>query len=79
MYYTPLMEIFAFVHPRSSSEKIESMGHNQFQVYVTAPPAEGKANQAALVALARYLKIRKNQIFLVRGEKSKRKVFEIKP
>jgi len=73
------MEIIALVHPRSKKEKVEILGSNHFKVHVTAPPTDGKANQAVLVILAKYLNIKKSQIALVRGEKSKRKVFEVQP
>ena len=71
------MEIHAIVHPRSTKEHVENIGHNLFQVYVIAPPVDGKANQAVIALLAKYFNIRKNQIILIRGEKSKRKVFEV--
>ena len=46
-------------------------------VYVNAPPLEGKANKAVIEALTEHLGIKKGKVVLVRGEKSKNKVFEI--
>jgi len=48
-----------------------------FKVRVTAPPIEGRANQAVIELLAEYFKVRKSAIKIIRGEKSKNKIVEI--
>lgn len=47
-------------------------------VYVNAPPLEGKANNAAIEALANYYTVKKSAITLLSGHKSKHKRFEIR-
>ena len=44
------------------------------KVYLTAPPVEGKANKALIEFLAEHFKIKKYQVSIVRGEKSRNKV-----
>lgn len=46
-------------------------------IYVHEPPLEGKANKAILEALADHLKIKKSQLVLIRGEKSKIKTYKV--
>ena len=47
------------------------------KVKIHAPPLEGRANEAVAKALAGHLNIKKYQVELVSGAKSKHKVFRI--
>jgi len=49
----------------------------QLRAYVTAPPAEGKANKALIEIVAKYFKVKKSSVKIVKGEKSREKVMEI--
>ncbi|MFA4835076.1 MAG: DUF167 domain-containing protein [Dehalococcoidia bacterium] len=49
----------------------------QLKVYLTAPPAEGKANKALIELLADHFKVKKSSVRIVKGEKSRNKVVEI--
>ena len=53
-------------------------GNDRFKVYVTAPPVNGKANKAVIKVLAEYLKVKKRNIKIIKGKKSKEKIVEIK-
>lgn len=44
---------------------------------LTAPPVDGKANEAAIKALAHFLGLKKSQINLVFGHTARQKRFEI--
>ena len=50
---------------------------DRFKVYLTAPAIEGKANKALIKFLANHFEVKKNQIIIVRGQKSRDKVVEI--
>lgn len=52
-------------------------GEGMFKVYVNAPPVDGKANKAIIEVLAEYFKVRKSNVKIIRGEKSKQKIIEI--
>lgn len=71
------MIISVSVHPNSKNPKVVREDSNKFKVYVNQPAIEGRANQAVIEALAKHLKTKKSKIFLVSGEKSKNKIFEI--
>lgn len=72
------MKITVIVHPNNRKPRIESDLMGMMHVYVNAPPLEGKANVAVIESLAKNFKLKKNEIVLISGEKSKVKVFEIK-
>lgn len=71
------MKISVIAHPHAKKPRIEEDLLGTLHVYVKEPPLEGKANKAIIEALANYYEIKKGRVFLVKGEKSKNKVFEI--
>ena len=46
--------------------------NDRLKVYVTAPPVNGKANKAVIKVLAEYLKIKKRNVKIIKGNKSKK-------
>lgn len=63
------------VTPRSSRDRIE-VGE-PVKVYVTAPPADGEANDAVVRVVAKALGIAKSRVTVVKGHKSRDKVLEV--
>jgi uncharacterized protein (TIGR00251 family) len=47
------------------------------KVYLTAPPVEGKANDALVDFLAEHYGVRRSQIDIIKGLKSRNKVINI--
>jgi len=64
------------VIPRASQNKIIQEG-NRYKVYLTTPPVEGKANKALIEFLADHFKVKKQQIAIIKGEKSREKLIRI--
>ena len=52
--------------------------NDRFKVYVTALPVNGKANKSVIKVLAEYLKVKKRNIKIIKGNKSKEKIIEIR-
>lgn len=71
------MEIQVKVKLKSKKEGIELTPEGVYEVRVHVPPIEGKANKRVIELLSDYLKKPKTSIELVRGHKSKIKVFRI--
>lgn len=46
------------------------------KVYVKSPPVRGKANKAVIELLAEFFKVKKRDIKIIKGEKSREKVIE---
>lgn len=70
------MKIDVKVIPNAKKERIVDEG-GLFKVYVTAPALDGKANKALIDLLAGHFKVRKGDINVIKGEKSRNKVIEI--
>lgn len=62
------------VIPGARKSQIEGESAGRLKVRLQAPPVEGKANKELLKLLARELGLKKNQLTLARGERSRDKV-----
>lgn len=71
------MKISVIVHPNAKKSRIEKDLLESLHVYVHEPPLEGKANKAVVEALATYFGVKKTNVLLLSGDKSKIKLFEI--
>jgi uncharacterized protein (TIGR00251 family) len=65
------------VTPRSSRDRIVSYADGLLIVKLTAPPVEGAANAALVAFLAKALGLRRSQIGIRSGERSRVKLIEI--
>ncbi|MBU0570056.1 DUF167 domain-containing protein, partial [Patescibacteria group bacterium] len=64
------------VYTNSKKEEVIQKSKDSFQVKVRAKPIEGQANKAVIDALASFLKLTASKIRLVRGSKTRNKLFE---
>ncbi|MDR3642010.1 MAG: DUF167 domain-containing protein [Candidatus Doudnabacteria bacterium] len=71
------MRIEIIAHPNSKKPRVEKDLFGKLQVYVSAPPLDGRANLAVVESLAGHFHIKKSQISLIRGHKSKIKTFDL--
>lgn len=69
-------EIAVRVTPKASRDRIVRDGGG-FRVYVTTVPEDGKANEAVRRLLAKHLGVAKSRLELVRGAKSRGKLFRV--
>ena len=65
------------VTPRASRDQIAGWEGDLLRVRVTAPPVEGRANDAVLRLLARGLDVPKSRLTLVRGQTQRNKVVAV--
>lgn len=65
------------VVPGASRDRIMGEWSGALKVTVAAPPEKGKANKAVVRLLARTLKLRANQIEVVRGTTSANKTVRV--
>ncbi len=52
-------------------------GESQLTVYLRARAIEGKANEALVILLARHFQVKRWQVKIVSGAKSRKKIVEI--
>jgi len=65
------------VVPRSAKCEIAGIQDDAIKLKITAPPVEGQANTECVRFLADVLKVRKNQVTILSGHKSKKKTVSI--
>ncbi len=64
--------------PRSSRNEVQGLKDGVFRVKVTAPPVEGKANQALITFLSKALGVPKGSLDIVSGVKSRDKKVRVR-
>ena len=66
------------VTPRASkNEIVDILGDGTVKVHLTAPPVEGKANEALLKFLAKVLEISPSQLEIVAGASGRDKLISV--
>jgi len=65
------------VVPRASRDQIAGVHGDALKVRLTAPPVEGRANEALVAFLAKRLGVRKSQVEIVTGATSRRKMIHV--
>lgn len=63
--------------PRASRDEISGFEGETLRVRVTAPPVEGRANQALVRLLAKRLGVARGAVRVVAGQTSRQKVLAI--
>jgi len=71
------MKVTCIVHPKATNTHIVKNIDGTIHIYIHEPPHEGKANKASIAALADFFHIKKKNVTLLSGVRSKQKVFEI--
>ena len=64
--------------PKSSPQGIVGVRDGHLVVRLSAPALDGKANVALVAFLSKILRIKKTEVLLVNGEKSRTKLLELK-
>ena len=65
------------VQPKASKDRVVGKTENGWKIALTAPPVDGKANQACLAFLSKLLHVPRASIRIVRGETSRQKLVEV--
>jgi uncharacterized protein (TIGR00251 family) len=71
------MRITVHVTPRAHRPGVEHLPDGGYRVAVTAPPHEGRANDAVIAALADHFDVSRGRVRIVQGHRGRRKVIEI--
>ena len=65
------------VHPRAKKNAITGEVGDALKVALTAPPVDGKANQACVEFFAKLLKVARSSVTIASGETSRNKVIPV--
>jgi uncharacterized protein (TIGR00251 family) len=78
-WYDEVMLIKVKIFVNAGKQEIIQKSEGVFEIKVKAKPEMGKANTEALKILSEFFKIPEANIKLVKGSKTRNKVFNIKP
>jgi len=67
------VEIFLYIQPRASRNKVVALVGEELKVALTAPPVDGAANKACIAFLAKLCSHPKSSVKLISGETSRHK------
>ena len=65
------------VHPRAKKNAITGVVGAALKLALTAPPVEGKANEACIEFFARLLKVPRSSVTIAAGQSSRNKVIRV--
>lgn len=65
------------VQPRSKRDAITGELGDALKLALTAPPVEGRANEACIRFLAEFLKVPRSSITIASGQNSRRKLIRV--
>jgi uncharacterized protein (TIGR00251 family) len=65
------------VHPRAKKNAITGELGDTLKLSLTAPPIDGKANEACIEFFARLLKVARSSVTIASGQSSRRKVIRV--
>ena len=75
---TPAGATFAVkIHPRARKNAITGELGDALKLSLTAPPVEGRANQACIEFLANLLNVPRSSVTIASGQNSRRKVIRV--
>jgi uncharacterized protein (TIGR00251 family) len=78
IHETPAGATFAVkVRPRANKNAITGELGDALKLSLTAPPVEGKANQACIEFFANLLKVPRSSVSIASGQTSRRKVIRV--
>jgi uncharacterized protein (TIGR00251 family) len=65
------------LHPRARKNAVTGTLGDALKISLTAPPAEGKANQACIALLSEMLGVAPSSVTIAAGESSRNKIIQV--
>jgi uncharacterized protein len=65
------------VHPRAKKNAITGVVGDALKVSLTAPPVDGKANEACIDFFAKFLNVPRSSVTIAAGQTSRNKVMRV--
>jgi hypothetical protein len=65
------------VHPRARKNAITGVLGNTLKLALTAPPVEGRANEACIEFIAKFLNVPRSSVTIAAGESSRQKLIRV--
>ena len=65
------------VRPRSHKSEVVKLADGDFKIFVKSTAKEGKANEEAIMLLARYFGVLRSAVSIVKGARGRKKIIEV--
>jgi uncharacterized protein (TIGR00251 family) len=65
------------VQPRAKRNAVTKTADGSLKVHVTAPPEDGRANEAVVETIAEWLGVKRRQVEIIRGATNRNKVVAV--
>ncbi|NVM54269.1 MAG: DUF167 domain-containing protein [Candidatus Helarchaeota archaeon] len=65
------------VKPHSKQVNIKQLDPKTYEIAISSKPEKGKANKEIIEELAKFFKIKKSKITILKGHKSRHKIIQI--
>jgi len=65
------------VTPRAKQNRVQPQEDGSLKVYVTAPPEDGRANEAVVQVIADWLGVKRRDVEIVRGATNRNKIVRV--
>ncbi len=72
-----MVRLSARIHPRTSKNTLRVIDVGEVEIWTTAPPADGKANDAVRRIVAEWLSVPISDVRVVSGAKSRLKTIDV--
>ncbi len=67
------VEVFLYIQPRASRNKVVGLQGEELKVALTAPPVDGAANKACCLFMAKLCSLPRSYVKIISGETSRHK------
>ncbi len=67
------VEVFLYIQPRASRNKVIGLQGEELKVALTAPPVDGVANKACCLFIAKLCSLPRSHVKIISGETSRHK------
>jgi uncharacterized protein (TIGR00251 family) len=67
------VEVFLYIQPRASRNKVIGLQGEELKVALTAPPVDGAANKACCLFMAKLCSLPRSYVKIISGETSRHK------
>ncbi len=72
------MLISVKVVPKAKKVQVKELSPGQYKVYLTSPPVDGLANEQLIKVLSEFFEVKRKDVILIKGVRSRNKIVEIK-
>ncbi|QDK44031.1 YggU family protein [Bdellovibrio sp. ZAP7] len=71
------VRLHLFIQPKSSKNQIVGPHNGMLKIKISAPPVDGEANAELIEYLAKFFKVPKRNITLVKGDTGRQKTVDV--